>query len=63
MTLRCTGPDGQSQTVTSERAARAVARQWLGVSRVTETPTERGWQLWPVHAAEDTDRVVTVEVR
>jgi hypothetical protein len=54
--LHCSGPDGQTATVTSERAARDVARRWLGVSRVTETPTERGWQLWPMHAAEDSAR-------
>lgn len=56
------GPDGQRQTVTSERAARSLAREWLGCARVTETAETDGWALWPVGASEDTDRVVRVEV-
>jgi len=58
--LLVTGPEGQRTTVTSERAARRLARAWLGVGRVTETPSEFGW---PIHADEDTDQVVSVEVR
>lgn len=61
-TLVVRGPDGQSRSVTSERAARALAREWLGCRRVTETPETDGWAYWPVGAAEDTHRVVRVLV-
>jgi hypothetical protein len=60
MAYDVTGPDGVRVRVGSEREARRRARELLGVERVTETPTERGWQLWPVGAAEDSDQVVDV---
>lgn len=60
-TYQLTGPDGESARVTSERAAKAKAREWLGAARLTETPTETGWQYWAVDADEDAD-CVTVEV-
>lgn len=62
-TLHLSGPDGQAATATSERAARKLAREWLGASRVTETQTPRGWQLWAPGGDEDSSEVVTVEVR
>ena len=62
MTLVVSHPDYAAVTVTSERAARGVARRWLGVGRVYETPTETGWQLWPSRGADDSAAPVTVTV-
>lgn len=55
--------DNITTTVTSEREARAWAREQLGASRVKETPTEKGWQLWDVRDTDEmSDNCVTVEV-
>lgn len=54
--------EGDSVIVTSERAAKAWARKQLGVKRVYETPTERGWQYWSSLTEEDTGDAVTVLV-
>ena len=51
----------ESIVVTTERAARAWAREKLGVDRVYETPTNSGWQLWP-ESGDDNDPHVTVTV-
>jgi hypothetical protein len=54
--------DGESVTVTSERAAKTWAKKMLGVKQVYETPTENGWQYWGDSNEESEDEVVTVLV-
>lgn len=46
----------------SERAARAMARKYLGCSRVSEWSETDGWCLYPTGADEDTERVIRVVV-
>jgi hypothetical protein len=52
--------EGESVTVSSEVAAKRVARKWLGAKRLHETPTSNGWQYWD--ADLDEDDTVTVVV-
>jgi hypothetical protein len=47
--------------VTSEKAARALARDWLGVARVYETPATNGWDLWTT--LDESREATPVEVR
>ena len=55
--------DGRSVTVTSERAAKAWAREQLGAKRLKETPTENGWQYWDVRDDDEmSENDVTVVV-
>jgi hypothetical protein len=54
--------EGRSVVVTSERAAKTWARNQLGVKRVYETPTERGWQYWPSAELNEDYSAVTVVV-
>lgn len=56
-TLQLRGPNNESATVTSERAARATARAWLGVARVSEYPTATGWMYQATNADEDAPAV------
>jgi hypothetical protein len=54
--------DGKSATVTSEAAAKRLAREWLGVKRLTETPTHDGWQYWDAGDPDEGGLHVTVKV-
>lgn len=62
MKLVVIGPEGQSAVARSEQSARRLARRWLGVDRVYETPEPDGWLLWPPGGTEDSKRVVRVRV-
>lgn len=48
--------------VRSERAAKAWAREVLGVNRLHETPTVNGWQYWASIDPEGNDDPVNVVV-
>lgn len=48
--------------VKSEAAARRVARDMLGVPRVSEYPTEKGWVYYPTGDFDDDGPIVTVTV-
>lgn len=48
--------------VSTERAARKLAKELLGVSRLVETPIATGWQYWQPSNAEDSEAVVTVKM-
>lgn len=52
----------KAETVGSERAARARAREWLGVDRVYETPADDGWDLWTTLAPDVDEEPVHVRV-
>ena len=54
--------EGDSVTVTSERAAKAWARKKLGSKRVYETPTNDGWQYWDNKDPDKNDRPVSVKI-
>jgi len=54
--------EGQSTTVTSETAAKKLARKWLGARRLHETPTHDGWQYWDADHPDDEENAVTVKV-
>jgi hypothetical protein len=49
--------------VKTEREARKLAKELLGVSRLHETPTVDGWQYWPSKNSDDTDDDVAVTVK
>lgn len=61
--LRISQSGAKIATVDTERAARKLAKELLGVSRLIETPTTDGWQYWRPADSEDSEDVVTVEVR
>lgn len=55
--------DGETVTVTSERAAKAWARQALGAKKLKETPSQNGWQYWDsTDDDEMSENAVTVVV-
>jgi hypothetical protein len=55
--------EGNSVVVSSERAAKAWARERLGAKRLKETPTGNGWQYWNASDSDDSsDDAVTVVV-
>jgi len=60
--LRISQHGSKIADVASERAARKLAKELLGSSRIAETPTTDGWQYWRPSDAEDSDDAVTVEV-
>ena len=53
---------GCTVIVTSELAARRWARARLGAARLTETPTETGWQYWPARDPSGSAEPVTAVV-
>jgi hypothetical protein len=62
MKLRLSQFGSKIADVTSERAARKLAKELLGTSRLVETPTASGWQYWRPSDAEDSEDVVTIKV-
>jgi hypothetical protein len=48
--------------VATEHAARKLAKELLGTSRLVETPTANGWQYSRPSDDEDSDDIVTVRV-
>lgn len=59
---RVSDDEGHSAVVTSEREARRLAREWLGVDRVSEYPTTVGWDLYPAGSTDEAGPVVHVVV-